>query len=1016
MENWPEDGVKRPCRNSSLPLGGFVAAIALLVIFSGDSLALGTKSYITAEKHGSVFTLSSSGKPAPLCVSSKDFAGVRLIMSRYFAGDIEQVTGTAPGIFVDQIPKSIEIVIVGTIGMNPVIDGLISKKKLDVNGVAGERETFLIQSVDTPLPGVERALVIAGSDKRGTIYGMFDISEKIGVSPWHWWADVPVKRHKNLYVLPGRHTDGPPSVKYRGIFLNDEWPALTNWIIAKYGTIKPRTDPPIPPGVGNYGHEFYERIFEVLLRLKANYLWPAMWNNAFNEDDTLNARLADEYGIVMGTSHQEPMLRAQKEWDRRYKQTLGSWNYAKYPEVMENFWREGVRRNKHFESIITMGLRGADDTPMAPGGPDANMTLMEKIVKVQRGIITEEVDPDVTKVPQMWCLYKEVQDFYNAGMRVPDDVTLLWAEDNWGNIRRLPTAEERKRSGGAGIYYHFDYHGGPRSYQWINTNPIPKIWDQMSLAKQYGADGIWIVNVGHFKGYEFPVEYFMSLAWNSDRWTNDNIGEFTRLWSEREFGPEYSAEIAEIITRYTMYNGRRKPELLSPATYSLVNYNEADKVVSDYNEIADKAQDIYGELPPEMRDAFYELVLFPTKACAIVNELYVTAGKNMLYAKQGRASTNDMAEKTRDLFSADTSLMGYFNRELAGGKWNHFMDQTHLGYTNWQDPPTNSLRAIDLKVVDVPDSAIMGVAIEGSESAWPGSTEAPLLPAFDSFNRQQHYIEIFNRGKTQFKYTAIADKPWIKISSGSGTIDKQTRLMIGIDWKNKSSGNDSGSVRITGTNTEVVIGVKALNPEEVSRNSLEGFVEGQGVVSIEAEHYTNKTDAGAGRWIKIAHYGHTLSGMRATSPADAPATSPGKDSPSLEYKMYLFTAGEVGVEGTFGPTLNFIHDRPLRYAMSFDDETPQVVTLVPADYNAQNGNRDWELSVMNNGRRSSTTHMISKPGYHTLKVRMIDPGVVLEKIVVTCPKDSTSGGVRPSYLGPPESYHHRNYESPNSRH
>ena len=280
----------------------------------------------------------------------------------------------------------------------------------------------------------------------------------------------------------------------------------------------------------------------------------------------------------------------------------------------------------------------------------------------------------------------------------------------------------------------------------------------------------------------------------------------------------------------------------------------------------------------------------------------------------------------------------------------------------------------------------------------------------------EHYIEIFNRGKTQFKYTAIADKPWIKISSGSGTIDKQTRLMIGIDWKNKSSGNDSGSVRITGTNTEVVIGVKALNPEEVSRNSLEGFVEGQGVVSIEAEHYTNKTDAGAGRWIKIAHYGHTLSGMRATSPADAPATSPGKDSPSLEYKMYLFTAGEVGVEGTFGPTLNFIHDRPLRYAMSFDDETPQVVTLVPADYNAQNGNRDWELSVMNNGRRSSTTHMISKPGYHTLKVRMIDPGVVLEKIVVTCPKDSTSGGVRPSYLGPPESYHHRNYESPNSRH
>jgi hypothetical protein len=286
------------------------------------------------------------------------------------------------------------------------------------------------------------------------------------------------------------------------------------------------------------------------------------------------------------------MLRAQKEWDRRYRRTIGNWNYAKYPDTLESFWREGVRRNNKYESIITIGLRGADDTPMSPEGPEANMKLLEKIVNVQRNIIAEEINPDVTKVPQLWCLYKEVQEYYNAGMRVPDDVTLLWAEDNWGNIRRLPGTEERKRSGGAGIYYHFDYHGGPRSYQWINTNPIPKIWDQMSLAKQYEADRIWIVNVGHFKGYELPMEYFLDLAWNTGRLTNENISEYTRYWAAREFGEEYSAETAEIVSLYTKYNGRRKPELLAPDTYSLVNYNEAEEVVNDFKKITKRAEEI----------------------------------------------------------------------------------------------------------------------------------------------------------------------------------------------------------------------------------------------------------------------------------------------------------------------------------------------------------------------------------------------------------------------------------------
>ncbi len=986
---------------SSVSFSRSVAALFAVLVLSlrQTAFADGKESLSPPRKEKEASHFLHQARPTPLWVSSKDYPGVILVLKQ-LQRDIESVTGVKPTLSIDTIPTSKEVVFVGTLGRSPLIDSLVKEKKLDVQGLEGKWETFLIQMVDKPLPKVDRGLVIVGSDKRGTIYAMYDLSAKIGVSPWYWWADVPVKHHKNIFILRGRHTDGPPSVKYRGIFLNDEAPDLTNWIYAKFGTVPVSQNPPIPPGIANYGHQFYTKLFELILRLKGNYLWPAMWNNAFNEDDPENPRLADEYGIVMGTSHQEPMLRAQKEWDRRYQHSLGSWNYAKYPDTLQDFWREGIRRNKNYESIVTIGLRGANDTPMAPGGPEANMSLLEKIVGVQRKILTEEMNPDVTKVPQLWCLYKEVLDFYNAGMRVPDDVTLLWPDDNWGNLRRLPTAEERMRSGGAGIYYHFDYHGGPRSYQWINTNPIAKIWDQMSLAREYGADRIWIVNVGHFKGYEFPLEYFMDLAWNTNRWTNNNINEYTRLWAEREFGPEYAKQIADIIARYTKYNGRRKPELLSPTTYSLVNYQEAERVVADFKSIASEAEEIFRKLPENTRDTFYELVLFPTKACEIVNALYVAAGKNALYSKQGRASANDEAAKTRALFQADTSLMGYFNRTFKDGKWNHFMDQSHLGYTNWQDPPTNSLRAIQLSEINVPDSAAMSVAIEGSESSWPDSAgTAAALPGFDVFNRQAHYIEIFNRGKTPFDFGTHAIEPWIRISPLHGKVEDQTRIWVNIDWSKAPKRKAEGTVKISGTGRNVMVRVLAFNPSTPMRDSLSGFVEGEGFVSIHAEHYTKKTDYGTNHWINVEDYGHTSSAMRTTGQVDAPSATPGKDSPCLEYRMYLFSIGKVDVQGIFGATLNFMPDRGLRYAVSFDNETPEMVTLLPQNFSAQNGNRDWEKSVEDNARFSHTTHTIAKPGYHTLKIWMVDPGVVLEKIVVN------TGGVRPSYLGPPESFH-----------
>ena len=539
--------------NKILPLAGLG-----IFIFAANGFALGQVQYVEQVGGPGSFPIVQQGVAANLFVDSNDFAGV-LRAANDLQADIVRVTGLASTITHNENDPGKNVIIIGTIGKSEIVDRLIAAHKIDVLPIAGKWESFFIQVVPEPLPGVANGLVIAGSDKRGTIYGIYDLSEQMGVSPWYWWADVTPEHKDALFVKPGKYVQGPPAVKYRGLFLNDETPDLSNWITNRFGRVPTNANPPIPPGVANYNHQFYTMLFELILRLKGNYLWPAMWNNAFNEDDPENPRLADEYGIVMGTSHQEPMRRAQKEWDRRYQESLGGWNYAKNPDLLETFWQEGIRRNKDYESLITIGLRGANDTEMAPGGPETNMALLENIVGVQRKIIAEEMNPDVTKVPQIWCLYKEVQDYYNAGLRVPDDVTLLWADDNWGNVRRLPTAEERKRSGGAGVYYHFDYHGGPRSYQWINTSPISKVWDQMSLAGQYGADRVWIVNAGHFKGYEFPLEYFMNLAWDANRWTRDNTGEFTRRWAEREFGPAYAGDIADIIAKYTKYNGRRKP-------------------------------------------------------------------------------------------------------------------------------------------------------------------------------------------------------------------------------------------------------------------------------------------------------------------------------------------------------------------------------------------------------------------------------------------------------------------------
>lgn len=973
------------------------AVATVLSVASPGALGLGQEPYVQFARSAGCFTIVDSASKATIFVDGKDWPGVTRAAND-LASDIKAITGNQLQVVSDVAAMGNTPIIIGTVGKSPIIDQLAASGKIDVSSIKGKWESSITQVVENPLPGVERALVIAGSDKRGTIYSIYDVSEQSGQSPWHYWGDVPAKKHSELHVKAGKVTVGEPSVKYRGIFLNDEAPSLTNYVRTKYGQA------PAYRGTANYGREFYSHLFELLLRTKGNYLWPAMWSNAFNEDDPENAPTADLYGIVMGTSHQEPMIRAQQEWDRLPRTTtFGNWNYATHPEALEKFWRDGLERNKNYESLITMGLRGRNDTEMVRGTQEA-IDLLNKIIPAQRKLIAETINPDPSKVPQMWCLYKEVQDYYETGgLNPPDDISLLWAEDNNGNVRRLPTAKERQRSGGAGIYYHFDYHGGPTDYRWVNTSPIPRIWDQMSWAKQYGADRIWIVNVGKFKNLEFAMDYWMNLGWNTNRWTNETMREYTKLWATREFGPDHADEIAEIMATYTKFNGRRKPERLATSIYSAAFYSEAETVAADYNALAAKAEALYAKVPADQKDAFYQLVLFPTKACANLNEMYVAGGLNQLYARQGRVSANDYAEKAKADYANDAALMKHFNTEFAGGRWNHFQDDVHIGYTSWDQPRTPNMNQVKLASVTPKETPTLGVAVESMAAAWPGGEGDAALPKFNSVSQQKHFIDVFNRGVGSVEYTATPSEPWIMLSSTKGAVEKDERLWVSIDWTKAPKGSATGNVKITQGATTVPVKVDAFTPADVTRESLSGFVEDDGVVSIEPEHYSAKRDAGEYKWIRVEDYGKTLSAMRVSGPVDFGPLNPPEGSASLEYQIYFLSAGKGTLHTVLAPNLPFIPGRPLKYAVSIDNQTPVIVTGIPTSIAASGTSwtgSDWEKNVKDEARVVTSEVQIPSTGYHTLKIWMVDPGITIQKMYMDM------GGLKgPTYLGPPETFH-----------
>jgi GH35 family endo-1,4-beta-xylanase len=913
--------------------------------------------------------LIAAGQPVPVLADDADFAGV-LRAARNLRDDLSALSGNEATYATSAQSGANRAIIVGTLGHSARIDRLVDAGKLDPTGVAERWEAYALQVVDSPEPGIERALVIVGADKRGTIFGIYELARRLGVSPWTFWADVPIPRREHAHIAAARFVD-EPRVRYRGIFLNDEDPALGGWMKATYG---------------GPNHRFYEHVFELILRLKGNYLWPAMWGRAFADDDPQNPKLADEMGVVIATSHHEPMMRAHVEWERHGD---GPWDYTRNGPALRDFWREGIERMGRHESVVTLGMRGDGDEPMTQ---DTAIELLQTIFADQRRIIAEVSGRPPQETPQVWALYKEVQDYFDQGMRVPDDVTLLFADDNWGNIRRLPTPGA-SRPGGYGVYYHFDYVGGPRNYKWLNTTQIERTWEQMHRAWQHGVERLWIVNVGDLKPMELPISFFLDQAWNPDAMTSDRLYTYARDWASEQFGSAHAADIGELLTRYTQYNARRKPELLAHDTYSLVEQREAERVLAEWDALVARTQRVGTELPTGMRDAWYQLVEYPVLASANLNALHVAVARNRLHAAQERKSANHWADEAVRQFERDAELARVYEQDIAGGKWVHMMSQPRIGYTHWQQPDRNVLPA--LARVDVRERETMGVQIEGDPRAWPAPAQAPRLRRLDPNASPAREIVVFNRGATPLGFVATPSEPWLRVTPASGEVENEQALRIEIDWDTLPPGEHSARLHLRGNErTEVHLTVPVLVPPK--GEDIVGFIERDGEIAIEAEHYANAIAPEGSAWKVIPNLGRTLSAV-VPWPVTGAARVPGGDGARLEYPIHLHAAGDVDVRVVLSPSLDVQGRGGLRYAVSIDDEAPQVVTLAldPTPGHAAFG--AWERAVSDSVHVGVSRHAIAKAGAHTLKLWRVDTGLVFQRIEL-----SRHAGQR-THLGPVES-------------
>ncbi len=942
------------------------------------------------------FTLASPRQTAAILYDASDAAVVKRA-AELFAADVEAVTGRRPQV-TSATGETGPAVIVGTVGGSALIRRLSEAGKIDTAPLEGAWERYLIQTVANPLPGIRKALVIAGSDRRGAAYGLFTLSELIGVSPWYWWADVPVKKHAALHVDAPPTYSQTPSVRYRGIFLNDEDWGLTPWASQTF-----------EPERGNIGPRTYAKVCELLLRLKANYLAPAMHpvSTSFNQIPE-NKLVADTFAIVMGSTHCEPLLlNTASEWDT---QTMGPWNYDKNKEGINRVLTQRVRENSPYENVYTLALRGLHDGAMSTTLPmHEKVRMLQQALLDQRRILAENIDRPVETVPQAFTPYKEVLEIYSNGLELPDDITIVWPDDNYGYMKRLSGVREQRRTGRSGVYYHVSYLGVPHSYLWFSTTPPSLMYEELRKAYDTTADRLWLVNCGDLKGSEMQVSLFLDMAWDIGRFTADNVVTYPARWLAGIFGEAYYDRLEAMTREHLRLAFPRKPEYmgwgyhwnrfdhnceqLTDTDFSFTNYDEAQRRLEAYRQLGARAEALLHEIGDEARPAFYQLVYYPLRGAELMNRMTLGGQRNRWYARQGRAATNAVRDEVQRCYDSLQVITRGYN-SLLGGKWNHMMSmrQNYDGVSAYFNLP-------HLATHDAAGAPRLALQVAGEDVT--GARAFHALPAFDNYLRRTYPVEIYNRGGGTLAWTAHASEPWVVLSKSAGKTADEERITVGIDWEKAPSGNavPAQIVFRAGEQSEKVL-VSLFNPTAPSRAELRGiYVENNGCVSIPAAgcHRVRENDR-----IKITaveDLGIEGPALQLGDPTAPLQIFRSRDVPCAEYDFYAFDAGSVDVYTYVLPTFPLHADRDFRIGENTNTDTKYSVQIddgalaTPSSSHVEYS-QVWFESVLRNCAVNKSTLHIDKPGRHTLRIRVGDPGIVLQKIVLDF------GGMKRSYLGP----------------
>lgn len=941
-----------------------------------------------------MFNLVKEKKAAGIYVEPKatDYAGIFHVAGK-LQEDIYRVTNISPAV-EDKLTDGYQI-IPGTIGKHPVLDAWIEEGKLDVAAVADQRESYAIRLVD----GCK--LVIAGTETVSTLHGLYHISEAIGVSPWVYWGDaVPKSRSEIVFDEGITFSSKEPSVKFRGFFMNDEWPSLGNFVMNTFG---------------DFNVKFYDQVFDLLLRLKGNYFWPAMWSASLcldgsQEDPLASVKLATDLGITIGNSHHEPLMRSSEEWDKVKTDTNNvgygkDWNYYTNGEGLYRYWEDGVERNKDFKHMITIGMRGERDTTMLPEDStiQENVELLRQIITDQLTIIKEKGCEDM---PKMLALYKEVEAYYYGGEGVNglkdweglDDTILLLSDDNFANVRTLPTKENCNRKAGWGLYYHFDYHGAPVSYEWVNSTPLPKVWEQLTMAYEYGIRDLWIVNVGDIRPQELPLSYYMALAYDYEKMGIDHINEtdlFVRQWVEQQFGglvedEDVKCDIQAILKAYTRMHGNRRPEVTYPNTYHVTHYDEANRMIHLCHQIKRLADDVDEKIPEEIRAAFYGLVYYPAVAGANVQLMNLYAAKNQFYAENGLAAAADYAKKVKDCIAYDEELTKYYNDRMADGKWKGMMSSAHIGFTRWNDENWKYPEIVEKQPAT--EDQLFVLAADGDAFVKEGMIS---LPEFTSTGKETYLVQAANAADGALDVTLTADHEAVLIRELHSSLVSVKNYEISVDWEQLSD-DLAATITVQGAGGEVKVGIKAVVVDESSLPAMT-FVERNGAIAMEAEHFAENQALDGYEWKCLTEYGKTLSSMK-IYPMGHNFDVPG-EAPSLTYRVLIREGGEYTLRAITSPTNNLEHGRNMRYAVSVDQgEVQAVKTILDEHYNIGNGHwheRDWAEGVLNNCHYGESKVKLD-PGVHTVTIYGVEAGLVLQKLVLY--KDELPA----SYFGPTE--------------